>query len=395
MIREINMAVLVCAAAMLTANFAAAQNKCSKETDGGSVQLHIRNASSSAISVNFVDDKCKESSSGKIEPGKKADFDTVNGHVFRVRDGGNKVISEITASSSDQEVTIGIVKNSDPRQSFIQTLNQIRRGRNLPEIELNDQLTQGCQWFADLMAKFDKGGHDAVEIGGKSYTEMQHPWLRSKKFGYAGDGGTEATSEGDTTDVSSIGGDRMIGWASSNTHYRPFLGMDGQMFKHVGFGWARSAKKPNYYYTCAVFGNPEEGGNTGADTGANTDAGGAKEPITSDVPEGLKFTEANFFQMKNGEEKNGTSFAKSGLDELQASFCFENPSGELFNVEVRSYLNGKVISSEPMKDLKGSGTMSVLVAGENGQFGKVTAGKYKFEVLLNGKAVLTAEAIVK
>ena len=99
--------------------------------------------------------------------------------------------------------------------------------------------------------------------------------------------------------------------------------------------------------------------------------------------------------MQDGAEKYGTSFSKANLDELQAEFSFENPSSQPFHVEARSYLNDKVIASESMKDLKGSGAMSVLVAGENGQLGKVAAGKYRFEILLNGEVVLSAEAVVK
>ena len=99
--------------------------------------------------------------------------------------------------------------------------------------------------------------------------------------------------------------------------------------------------------------------------------------------------------MQNGAEKYGTSFAKNSFDELWASLSFENPSSQAFNVEARSYLNGKVIASESLKDLKRTGGMSVGVAGEGGQPGKVAAGKYRFEVLLNGEVVLSAEAIVK
>lgn len=376
---------------------AAAQNLCSKQ-DGQSMKIYIRNATDKTFTVNYVDGKCKESPSDeKIEPGRAFSGDVTGGEVFRVREAGtNNLIKEVVADSENTTTTIGIVKNSDPRQSFIQTLNQVRRGRNLPPIEFNDSLNQGCQWFADLMAKYDKGGHDAVLVGGNSYVDMQEPWMRSKKFGYNGDGGTEATAEGDVTDISTLGGDVMMGWSSSDTHFRPFLSMDNQIFKQVGFGYAKSLKKPNYYYTCAVFGNPAETNSGGRNQNpqANSEAAD-KEPVKSDVPDRLKFTEAKFFQMQNGAEKYGTSFSKNALDELNAEFSFENPSGEPFNVEARSYLNGKVISSESMKDLKGTGAMSVLVAGESGKPGKVAAGNYRFEILLNGEVVLSAEAAVK
>jgi uncharacterized protein YkwD len=359
------------------------------------MKIYVRNATDKAFTVNYVDENCKEHSSDeKVEPGRAFSGDVTSGDAFRVREAGsNRLIQTVVANLSNTSTTIGIVKNSDVRQSFIQTLNQIRRGRNLPEIQLNEQLNNSCQWFADLMAKYGKGGHDAVLIGGNSYADMQNPWDRSKKMGYIGDGGTEATGETSWADINSLGGEAMIGWASSNTHYRPFLGMDGQLFKHVGFGYAKSNKNGNFY-TCAVFGNPDE--NTG-DGNNNTDNNQAntKEPIKTNVPDGLKFNSAKFFQMVNGAEKYGTTFSKSSLDELNAEFSFENPSSSPFNVELRSYLNGKMISSESMKDLKGSGAMSVLVAGESGQTGKVAAGNYRFEVLLNGEVVLSAEATVK
>jgi len=388
----------VIAVFMTTAAFAVtAQNVCSKQT-GEEMKIYIRNVTDKAITVNYVDEKCKEhSSDDKIEPGRQFIGDATSGDAFRVReDGSNRVLQTIVANPSEAGVTVGLIKNSDPRAAFIESLNRIRRGRNLPAIELSEQLNNSCQWFADLMAKYDKGGHDAVLVGGNSYTDMQHPWMRSKKMGYVGDGGTEATGEGNWDDVSVIGTEAMVGWSSSTTHYRPFLSMDNQLFKQVGFGWAKSAKKPGYFYTCAVFGNPEEnngGGNTDSQT--NNNPANNKEPIKTEVPDGLKFTEAKFFVMENGAEKYGTSFSKNGFDELNAEFSFVNPSAQPFHVEVRSYLNGKVISSDSMKDLKGSGAMSVRVAGEGGQNGKVAAGNYKFELLLNGEVVLSAEASVK
>lgn len=376
------------------ASAAMGQNVCSKQT-GEAMKIYVRNATDKAFTVNYVDENCKEHSSDeKVEPGRAFSGDVTSGDAFRVREAGtNKILQTIVANPSNDTTTIGVIKNSDVRQSFIQTLNQIRRGRNLPEIQLNEQLNNSCQWFADLMAKYGKGGHDAVLIGGDSYKDMQNPWDRSKKMGYIGDGGTEATGETSWADISTLGGEAMIGWASSNTHYRPFLGMDGQMFKHVGFGYAKSSKNGNYY-TCAVFGNPDEnadGGNNNADNNqANT-----KEPIKTEVPNGLKFTEASFLDEVGGKNKLGKVFSKSALDELNAIFSFENPSGQPFAVEVKSYHNDKLLASDSMKDLRGSGSMSVYVAGENGKKGSVPAGNYRFEVLLNGEVVLSAEATVK
>ena len=396
--KKLNLIIWVMMALVLTASAAMAQNICTKQVDDTQVKLYIRNATEKSITVNYVDESCKESASDdKIEPGRAFEGDTTNGHAYRVREAdSNKLLQTVVADPSNTTVTIGIIKNSDPRQSFIETLNQVRRGRNLPPIELNDSLNKSCQWFAEHMAKYDKGGHDAVEVGGSSYADMQHPGMRSKKMGYIGDGGTEATGQGDVTNITSLGGDSMMGWSSSNTHFRPFLSQDNQIFKQVGFGYAKSAKKPNYYYTCAVFGNPSDsdsgGGNN--DSQGNNDTA-KKEPIKTEVPDGLKFTESKFFQTVNGENKFATTFNKGSLDELQATFSFENPSSQAFHVEARSYLNGKVISSQSLKDLEGSGGMDVRVAGEPGKTGKVAAGNYRFEILLNGEVVLNAEAVVK
>ena len=301
--KNLNLIIWATALLLIASSAAMAQNVCTKTIDDTAVKLYIRNATEKSISVNYIDENCKESASDdKIEPGRAFEGDTTNGHAYRVREAdSNKLLQTVVADPSNTTVTIGVIKNSDPRQSFIQTLNQIRRGRNLPPIELNDSLNKSCQWFAEHMAKFDKGGHDAVLVGGSSYANMQHPGMRSKKMGYIGDGATEATGEGDVTDITSLGGDSMMGWSSSNTHFRPFLSQDNQIFKHIGFGFAKSAKKPNYYYTCAVFGNPAEndgGGNSGGgnnNSQGNNDAAN-KEPVKTDVPDGLKFNEAKFFR---------------------------------------------------------------------------------------------------
>ena len=97
----------------------------------------------------------------------------------------------------------------------------------------------------------------------------------------------------------------------------------------------------------------------------------------------------------NDREKYAATFEKSGLDELNGTFSFENSSGPPFNVEARKYLNGKVIGFEQFKDLKGSGELSFTVIGESGKPGKVQAGTYRIEILLNDAVVLRAEASVR
>lgn len=356
------------------------QNLCSKPGDS-QVKIHVRNATDKKITVNFVDDACKESASDdQIEPGREFSGETTSGGAFRVREvGSGRVLREFVAGDSGTTVNVGEVVYGDPRTGFIQTLNRVRRGRGLPEMEYSDQLNQACQWFADHMAKYDRGGHDAVEVGGASFASMQHPWMRTSHFGYQGDAGTEATSEGEWENVNLIGADAMLGWSSSNTHYRPFLAMDGQEFKNVGFAYAKSQKKPGYYYACAVFGNPAD---------KPGDGGGAQ----SEKPEGLKFTALKFF---TGASNYGTSFNASGFDDLKGEFEFENPTSAPFTIQIRKYLNGKMIGTAKFDDLKGSGAMEFTVSGEAGKRGGSARGQYKIEVVLNGEVLISSEASVK
>ncbi len=83
---------------------------------------------------------------------------------------------------------------------------------------------------------------------------MDEPALRMKNFNYKGIPGVEAAGMG-FYEVNEVGGAAMISWASGNTHYRPFLSMDGQTFKNVGFGYTKVPNTTDKYYTCAVFGN--------------------------------------------------------------------------------------------------------------------------------------------
>ena len=186
-----------------------------------------------------------------------------NGEILWSSDGNlAQEPSTTSGSAASKDIKVGkptlleLVKDPDPMQGFLKTLNSVREARNLPVMEFDEALTKACQWHTDLMAKYDKMEHDAVVIGGNQFADMQHPWTRVKKFNYKGDGGTEAAGMVDTTDVSSIGGSAIMQWAMGSTHYRPFLSMDGQVFKHVGFGYTKTTKDPNRYYTCAVFGNP-------------------------------------------------------------------------------------------------------------------------------------------
>lgn len=114
--------------------------------------------------------------------------------------------------------------------------------------------------------------------------------------------------------------------------------------------------------------------------------------------DGVKFTEFKFFSTKGEFDWDkvvyGTTFEKDKLFELQVLVEFENPGEKAFNAEVKIYLDGKLIKTEPYKDLTKSGGFNSGVGGDSGTAGKVVAGVYKAELWYQGKVVKTAEATV-
>ena len=173
---------------------ASAQNACSKELDGRKVNFKVVNNSDKPLVVNFVDHKCKEgSSNNQVAPGGSTDIFGYNGHVFRVREvGTNKLLKEIVAAPTNpSQITIGtvrsnpakpstttgsvapknikigpkptileLVKDPNPLQGFLKTLNSVRIARKLPAMKLDNSFNQACQWLTDVMAKHDKLGHN-------------------------------------------------------------------------------------------------------------------------------------------------------------------------------------------------------------------------------------------
>jgi uncharacterized protein YkwD len=232
---------------------------CTKETDNNTqIELEIRNATATPITVNWVNSECKESpNNNPIESGRAFKGQTHSGHAFRVRNaktGG--LLKTIVATSDTSTSIVGAIENNNPSIAFLATLNQVRKGRSLPPLKYDDTLNKTCQWQADLMGKYDVMDHDAVIVGGSGYQDMKDPSDRLKKFGWKGGGDAEALGGGNFPQLAIAGGSWVLDWSSSDTHYRPFLSLDNQVFSHVGFGYARSEKKPNEYYSCAIFGNP-------------------------------------------------------------------------------------------------------------------------------------------
>lgn len=274
---------------------ASAQNACSKEVDGRKVNFKVVNNSDKPLVVNFVDHQCKEgSSNNKIAPGGSTDISGYNGHVFRVREvGTNKLLKEIAAAPTNpNQFTIGsassnavksnsptnvntkpavigpkptlaeLIKDRNPMQGFLKTLNSVRSARKLPSMQFDNSLNQACQYLTNVSAKHNKLGHDPsafVSRGAPEYAEyaqMSDPAKRMLRFNFKGIPGVEAAGVAGSPDISEIGGKAMLDWAMSSTHFRPFLSKDGQEYKYVGFGFTKIPNKDEYY-TCAVFGNPK------------------------------------------------------------------------------------------------------------------------------------------
>lgn len=139
--------------------------------------------------------------------------------------------------------------------TFIATLNELRKKRGLPAMKLDAQIVQSAQWLAEHMARYDKMDHDAVVIGGKQFANMRGIGERLKSVGFASAGAAEACAEGEYADISTATREFTLGWANGKTHYRPFLSKDGQVFETCGFGLARSKKNPRKFYACALFAN--------------------------------------------------------------------------------------------------------------------------------------------
>ncbi len=254
------LAAVAIAASALTASVAG-QKKCGKKEDDEKYEQTFRNASEKTITVKIYDEKC-EAHSLTIKPGKAEKYDSVyTGYVFVANVDGDE--KQYTAAYSNYQITIGAAESDDQRESFLQTVNQFRRGNGLAEFEFDESLNKAAQWFADLLAKYesDTGGHDAVAVGGPEYASMQDVGQRAAHFGWKSRNGVAEVVAGDNLlnlpGKRALGGGFALGWSSGTTHYAPFFDIGEQKFNRVGFGIAASKVTKDKYYAVAVFGTTD------------------------------------------------------------------------------------------------------------------------------------------
>lgn len=252
---------------MLTALFGvcseavSAQKKCGKKEEDEKYEQTFRNATDKTITVKVYDENCEEHSV-VIDSGKSGKYDNVHvGYLFVANVNGEE--KEFTAAYSNYIITIGVHESGDARESFFETVNQIRRGNNLAPFEVDEKLNQAAQWFAELLAKHeaDQAKHDAVAAGGPQYANMQDVGQRAAHFGWKGVNGVAEVVAGDSMPnmpgKNAVGGYFALAWSSSTTHYAPFFDIGEQKFNRVGFAVVPASRTKDKYYAVAVFGTVE------------------------------------------------------------------------------------------------------------------------------------------
>ncbi len=119
---------------------ASAQKKCGKKEDDEKYEQTFRNATDKTITVKVIDENCAEHPI-TIKSGKAGKYDNVHvGYLFVANVGGEE--KEFHAAYTNYIITIGVHESDDARESFFETVNQIRRGNNLPLFEVDEKLKE-------------------------------------------------------------------------------------------------------------------------------------------------------------------------------------------------------------------------------------------------------------
>lgn len=242
------------------------QKKC--ENSGEAVKFTIQNTTQKPLEIKVVGDDCKEAAGKLLKPGDEAGGNSFSGVVFRAYFIANgELIAEIKLNTSqsiykiteqEPDSSANTVK-IEPRDGFLMETNAIRSEKKFAPVELDEKLTNACQWFAELMAEVDKGYpvHTASELGVKElYQKRNKASQRLVYFGWEKKNTAhyEVTALDTVKDYNSIGNNFAKLWAFSKTHYKPFLDKDRVKYNRVGFGFAKAKQGTNRYYACALFG---------------------------------------------------------------------------------------------------------------------------------------------
>lgn len=241
------------------------QKKCTKA--GASQKFTIHNATSRPIQIKTVGSDCKEDGGKLLKEGDKAGGKSYQGVVFRIYDPfTNEFIAEITLEKDKELYTIEEPNTEiadedkiNPAEGFLTATNLIRADNNFPAMQLDERLTNACQWLADKMAVADLGYpvHKFSELGNKkihkdkdtaSQRLVSYGWDKKNKTHF------EAVALDTVQNYNLIGDNFAKIWAFSTTHDKPFFDKDRVKYNRVGFGVAKAERGRNRYYACAIFG---------------------------------------------------------------------------------------------------------------------------------------------
>ncbi len=229
---------------------------CSK--GGRSRLMYIRNGTAKDIEVRRVDENCKEQKAIMVSPGKQFETNSFANNVYHVYEKGTKkFLDEFVIKPFISTYIVNGVSNSEATNSFLESTNILRKGNNLPMVELDERLTKACQWFAEVMAKGDKGrpGHKVSEfLKGKPFPNRSSAKQRLKFYGWNKRAHFEVTALDTIPDTKYLGSHFALLWSSSTTHYKPFFDKDRTKYNRVGFGFAKAKTGTIKYYACAIFG---------------------------------------------------------------------------------------------------------------------------------------------
>lgn len=241
------------------------QKKCTKA--GASQKFTIQNATSQPIQIKTVGSNCMEDGGKLLKAGDKAGGKSYAGVVFRIYSPATgEFIAEITLEKTKEIYTVNEpnteIPDEDkikPDEQFLTATNSIRADNNLPAMQLEERLTDACQWLADKMAEIDRGYpvHKFSELGNKKLHKKRD--RASQRLVYYG-WDKRNTVHFEVVALDTVNNYNLIGdnfakiWAFSTTHDKPFFDRHRVKYNRVGFGVAKAERGRNRYYACAIFG---------------------------------------------------------------------------------------------------------------------------------------------